>query len=289
MPKIPTMPKSESYIVIQPRKPWWDIDFAEIWRYRDLYRMYVRRDIVVAYKQTILGPVWYLLQPLLTTAIFMFVFGGLAGISTDGVPQPLFYMSGLLVWNYFSCVFTEISNVFVRYAGIFGKVYFPRVVVPLAIATSNLLKLGIQALLFIGIYIFIVITTPEANVRLTAWVLVTPGFIFLAALLALSWGMIFSSLTTKYRDLAQLLAFGVQLFMYATPVIYPLSTAPAAYRHVLMLNPLSSIIEAFRYATLGCGGVDGWALAYSFAFGLVSLALALIIFSRVERTFMDTV
>lgn len=276
-------------IEIKPTKPWWQIDLREIWRYRDLYRMYVRRDIVVVYKQTILGPLWYLIQPLLTTVIFMFVFGGLAGISTDGVPQPLFYLSGLLVWNYFSTVFTAISDVFVQNAGIFGKVYFPRLAVPLAVATSNLLKVGIQALMFVAIYIYICVAMPGQAVHPTWWVVISPFLILLAGLIALSWGMIFSSMTTKYRDLSQLIGFGVQLFMYATPIIYPLSTAPAAYRSVLSLNPLAPVVEGFRYATLGCGSLTIAGIGYALLFAIVSFAFALVVFSKVERTFMDTV
>lgn len=273
--------------VIKPRKNLFDIDIKGIWRYRDLYRMYIHRDIVTQYKQTILGPLWYLIQPLMTTVMYMFVFGGLAGISTDGLPQPLFYMSGIVLWNYFNACFSASSEVFTANAGVFGKVYFPRLIVPLSAVTSNLLKMLIQLLIFVGLYIYFAVNGAQLHLNVVA--LLFPVLILMLAFHALSWGLIFSSLTTKYRDLKFLIQFGIQLFMYATPVIYPLSVAPEKYRSILELNPLTPIFEAFKYGTLGTGSLDWGGLAYSVVFMLVSLFFAVVIFSRVERNFMDTV
>lgn len=278
---------SEWTIEITPKKKWYDIDFKGLWRYRDLYFMYIKRDIVVQYKQTILGPLWYLVQPVFTTIMYMFVFGGLAGISTDGVPQPLFYMAGIMLWNYFSTVFTSSSNLFIANASIFGKVYFPRLVVPLATASSNLLKFVIQFGLFIALYIYFVVVGADISPNLT--ILVFPVIVILIALLGMSSGLIVSSMTTKYRDLMQLVNFGVQLFMYVTPVIYPLSTAPEKYRAILMLNPLSSFFEAARYGLMSCGSISWGGLLYSLVMTLLVMAVAVVMFTRTERTFMDTV
>lgn len=274
-------------IEIRPQKKLLDVDLKGIWLYRDLYYMYVKRDIITVYKQTILGPLWFIVQPVLTTIIFMFVFGGLAGISTDGVPQPLFYMAGIMLWNYFSTCFTSSSSIFTANAGIFGKVYFPRLVVPLSTITSNLIKFAIQLLLFIAIYIYYVIS--DAPIALSWYILLFPFFIFLLAFHAMSWGLIVSALTTKYRDLTMLVAFGVQLLMYATPIIYPLSSAPAKYHDLIALNPLTPIFEAFKYSCMGCGSFSWGGLLYSTIFMCITLFLAIIIFSRTERNFMDTV
>lgn len=274
--------------IITPRWGLLDIDIKGLWRYRDLYVMYIRRDIVTKYKQTILGPLWYVIQPLFTTMMYMFVFGGLAGISTDGAPQPLFYMAGILLWNYFSECFTVSSDVFTANASVFGKVYFPRLVVPLSGITSNLIKMLIQLCIFVAIYIYYALFTPfEASLNLS--LLLFPLLVFLTAMLGMSWGLIVSSLTTKYRDLKFLVQFGIQLFMYATPVIYPLSAAPGKYRDIIALNPLTSIFEAFKYSCLGCGSLDWGGLLYSTLFMFLTLFLSVIIFSRTERTFMDTV
>lgn len=279
--------KNKWDIEIKPKKKLLDVDIKGLWRYRDLYWMYVKRDIVTVYKQTILGPLWFLIQPILTTIMFMFVFGGLAGISTDGMPQSLFYMSGILLWNYFSSAFLASSNVFTLNANVFGKVYFPRLVVPLSGITSNLIKFGIQLLLFVSMYLFYWFRGAPLQVN---WTLVLfPFLIFLIAFHAMSWGLIISALTTKYRDLTQLVTFGIQLFMYATPVIYPLSAAPEKYRDLISLNPLTPIFEAFKYSCMGCGSLDWGGLLYSTVFMCITLFLSVIIFSRVERNFMDTV
>lgn len=274
---------------IKPHRKWCDIDLKGIWRYRDLYYMYVRRDIVTQYKQTILGPLWYIIQPLFTTIMYMFVFGGLAGISTDGAPQPLFYMAGIVLWGYFNECFTVSSDVFGVNANVFGKVYFPRLIVPLSGVTSGLLKMLIQLCIFIVIYLYYVLTLPAGTLQINASLLLFPVLIFMLAMHGMSWGLIISSMTTKYRDMKFLVQFGIQLFMYATPVIYPLSAAPEKYRDIIALNPLTPIFEAFKYGCLGCGSLDWSGLLYSSLFMLVTLFLAVIIFSRTERNFMDTV
>lgn len=274
-------------IEIKPKKKLLDVDLKGIWRYRDLYYMYVKRDIITVYKQTILGPLWFLIQPILTTIMYMFVFGGLAGISTDGIPQPLFYMSGILLWNYFNAAFMVSSNVFTANASVFGKVYFPRLVVPLSGITSNLIKFGIQLLLFIIIYLYYYIQ--GVNLSINWSILLFPLLILMIALHAMSWGLIISALTTKYRDLTQLVAFGIQLFMYLTPVIYPLSAAPEKYRIFISLNPLTPIFETFKYSCMGSGSLDWIGLGYSFIVLMITLFLSIIIFNRVERNFMDTV
>lgn len=274
-------------IEIKPKKKLLDVDLKGIWRYRDLYYMYVKRDIITVYKQTILGPLWFLIQPILTTIMYMFVFGGLAGISTDGVPQPLFYMSGILLWNYFNAAFMVSSNVFTANASVFGKVYFPRLVVPLSGITSNLIKFGIQLILFIAIYLYYYIQGVNLTINWT--IILFPILILMIALHAMSWGLIISALTTKYRDLTQLVTFGIQLFMYVTPVIYPLSAAPEKYRIFISLNPLTPIFETFKYSCMGSGSLDWIGLGYSFIILMITLFLSIIIFNRVERNFMDTV
>lgn len=274
---------------IKPHRKWFDIDLKGIWRYRDLYYMYVRRDIVTQYKQTILGPLWYIIQPLFTTIMYMFVFGGLAGISTDGAPQPLFYMAGIVLWGYFNECFTVSSDVFGVNANVFGKVYFPRLIVPLSGVTSGLLKMLIQLCIFIVIYLYYVLTLPAGTLQINASLLLFPVLIFMLAMHGMSWGLIISSMTTKYRDMKFLVQFGIQLFMYATPVIYPLSAAPEKYRDIIALNPLTPIFEAFKYGCLGCGSLDWSGLLYSSLFMLVTLFFAVVVFSRTERNFMDTV
>ena len=274
-------------LVIRPRKKLLDVDLKGIWRYRDLWYMYVKRDIVTFYKQTILGPLWFFIQPILTTIMYMVVFGGLAKISTDGAPQPLFYLSGIMLWNYFSDSFNASSNVFTSNAGIFGKVYFPRLVVPLAGLTSNLVKMLIQLLLFVLVYIGYRIAGVVLPIN---WSLALfPLLVLLLAFHAFSWGLIISSITSKYRDLKFLVSFGLQLFMYATPIIYPLSVASGRMRTALELNPLTPIFEAFKYGCLGCGSLSWGGLLYSTVFMAVTLFFSVLVFNRVERDFMDTV
>lgn len=274
-------------LVIRPRKKLLDVDLKGVWRYRDLWYMYVKRDIVTFYKQTILGPLWFFIQPILTTIMYMVVFGGLAKISTDGAPQPLFYLSGIMLWNYFSDSFNASSNVFTNNASIFGKVYFPRLVVPLAGLTSNLVKMLIQLALFVLVYIGYRIAGVVLPLN---WSLALfPLLVLLLAFHALSWGLIVSSITSKYRDLKFLVSFGLQLFMYATPIIYPLSVASGRMRTALELNPLTPIFEAFKYGCLGCGSLSWGGLLYSTVFMAITLFFSVLVFNRVERNFMDTV
>lgn len=283
------MKKEDWNTEIKPRMGLFDIDFKEIWRYRDLLTMFVKRDIITQYKQTILGPLWFFIQPILTTLMYMVVFGGIAGISTDGLPQPLFYLSGICLWQYFSTCLNTTSSTFTANAGIFGKVYFPRLIVPLSTVTSNLLRFFIQLLLFIVVYLYYVIFT-DVNVAPNSYILLFPVLIIMLAGLALGFGILFSSLTTKYRDLTFLLAFFVQLWMYATPIIYPLSTITSEkLKLVMSLNPITSIVEAFKYSVLGVGSFSWWSLGYSFGFMVVLLVVGIVIFNRVQRSFMDTV
>lgn len=285
---------------IEPKKKWLDVDLKGLWRYRDLYYMNVKRDLITQYKQTIMGPLWYLIQPMLTTIMYMFVFGGLAGISTDGVPQPLFYLCGVCLWTYFSSCFTSCSNVFSANQGVFGKVYFPRLVVPLSSVTSNLIKFAIQVGMFFAVYLYYLLAKDYipslgfvdaygAVLGTIVTILLPLLLIFMVGMHAMSWGLIITSLTTKYRDLNMLIAFGVQLLMYATPVIYPLSFAPVQYRVFLNANPLTPIFEAFKYTFVGAGTFDVVSLGYSFITLCIVMFFAVILFNRTEQRFMDTV
>jgi lipopolysaccharide transport system permease protein len=273
--------------VIRPKDKLLHVDFAEIWQYRDLYTMFVRRDIVTQYKQTILGPAWYFIQPALTTLMYMVVFGGIAKIPTDGLPQPMFYLAGIVCWQYFADCLNKTSSTFTANASIFGKVYFPRLIVPLSTISSNLVRMGIQFLLFIAVYLYYVII--GVDVVPNAYILLIPMLILMLAGLALGFGILISSLTTKYRDLTFLFSFIVQLWMYATPVIYPLSTISPEKQWIMVLNPVTSIVEAFKYGTMGVGTFSWIHLAYSFGFMLVLLALGVVVFNKVQRSFMDTV
>lgn len=277
--------------VIEANTSIWNIDFKELWRYRDLIRMYVKRDIVTLYKQTILGPLWFIIQPLITTVMFMVVFGGIAGISTDGLPQPLFYMSGLLCWNYFADCLNKCGNTFTANQNVFGKVYFPRLVVPLSITISNLMKMGVQFGLFLTIYLIYICKGVE--VHITSYVLFLPLLVLMLAGLGLGFGLIITSVTTKYRDLTFLVQFGVQLWMYATPVIYPLSTLStgraAQYLWLMKLNPLTSILETFKLAFLGTGTFSWGYFSYSLAFTIVVMTLGILVFNKVQKSFMDVI
>jgi len=273
--------------IIKPRTKLLEIDFAEIWRYRDLLSLFVKRDIITQYKQTVLGPAWYFIQPALTTIMYMVVFGGIAKISTDGLPQPMFYLAGIVCWHYFSDCLTKTSTTFTVNQNIFGKVYFPRLIVPLATVSSNLVRMGIQFLLFIAVYIYFLII--GVKVAPNIYVLLIPVLILMLAGLALGFGILISSMTTKYRDLTILFTFIVQLWMYATPVIYPLSTMSPERQWIMAINPVTSILEAFKYATMGVGTFNWWHLGYSFIFMLVLLGLGVLVFNKVQRSFMDTV
>ena len=274
--------------IIKPQNKLFEIDFKEIWRYRDLLVMFIKRDIVTQYKQTILGPTWYFIQPALTTIMYMVVFGGIAGISTDGLPQPLFYLAGIVLWQYFSECLNKTSATFTQNQHIFGKVYFPRLISPLSNVLSNLVRMSIQFLLFLIVYVYYVAV--GVDVMPNAYALLLPLLIVMLAGLSLGFGIIISSMTTKYRDLTILFTFIVQLWMYATPVIYPLSTITNEKIRMLMgINPLTSIFEAFKYGMLGVGQFSWGGLGYSFGFMVVLLLVGIVVFNKVQRSFMDTV
>ena len=280
--------------VIKPRTGLFEVDLKEIWKYRDLWSLFVKRSIKVQYKQTILGPLWWLIQPALTVIMYMVVFGGIAGIPTDGIPQPLFYLGGVCMWQYFSSCLTSTSNTFVSNSGIFGKVYFPRLIMPLSTVTSNLVRFGIQVGLFVIVYVYYAImgVAPTPN----WYLLLFPLLVVMMAGLALGFGIIISSMTTKYRDLQILFSFVVQLWMYATPIVYPLSRVAGKQKwgfevaDIMCLNPVTPVIETFKYGALSAGEFVGWGwLAYSFIFMLLLLTVGILIFNKVQKSFMDTV
>jgi lipopolysaccharide transport system permease protein len=250
--------------------------------------MFVKRDVITVYKQTILGPVWYVVQPIMTTAIYVLVFGNIAKISTDGLPPVLFYLSGTILWSYFSQAFNQTSNTFKANANIFGKVYFPRLIVPLSQVTTGLIKFFIQFVFFLLVYVYFALFE-GFNLLPSIHILYLPLLLLIMAGLGLGGGIIFSSLTAKYRDLTFFLAFAVQLLMYATPIIYPVSTIPEKYKALIMANPITPVVEGFRYALLGNGTFDIGHLMYSLGFTLVVLLVGIVIFNRTEKTFMDTV
>ncbi len=275
-------------LVIKPQTSLLEIPWADIWRYRDLLRMFVKRDVITVYKQTILGPIWYIVQPIMTTAIYVLVFGRIAGISTDGLPQILFYLSGIVIWNYFAESFNKTAITFKENTNIFGKVYFPRLISPLSKVTSALIVFIIQFSFFLVIYGYYLFSG-DFNIEPNLNILLLPVYIIMMAGLGLGFGIIFTSWTTKYKDLVFLLTFGVQLFMYATPVIYPVSTIPEKYKLLILANPLTPIVEGFRYALLGAGNFSWYSLSYSFGFMVVLLFVGIVIFNRTEKSFIDTV
>jgi len=274
--------------VITPKRGIFDVRLHELWGYRDLVLLFVRRDFVAQYKQTILGPLWFIIQPILTAFMFYVVFGMIASIPTQGVHQFLFYFTGLTIWGYFSECFTKTSGTFIANANLFGKVYFPRLTVPISIVISGLFKLLIQlVLLMILIGIFSLSGKQQISMD---WTLVLfPFYVMLMAFLGLGLGILFSALTTKYRDLSFLLTFGVQLLMYATPIIYPLSFTSGRIHDALAYNPLTSIFENVRYSIYGIGQFDAYGLLYTAGFTLVVLVLGILVFNRIEQSFMDTV
>ena len=273
---------------ISPNHSFFDLHLKEVWAYRDLMWLMVRRDFVSGYTQTVLGPLWIFIQPIFTTIMFTFVFGKLAGISTNDIPGPIFYMAGLIPWNYFSDCLGKTSTVFTSNAGIFGKVYFPRFIMPLTIVISNLIKLGIQVLLLIGMWLYFVLQGASIQPQYPL-LIIFPFIILIIAVLGLGLGMIVSSITTKYRDLNTLIGFGVQLLMYATPIIYPLSEANPKYRWIINLNPLTPIMELNRYIFFGKGLIDVNGIIYCIGFTLFTFLLGLILFNKTEKTFIDTV
>jgi len=273
--------------VIKPKSKLFDVDFKEIWQYRDLFSMFVKRDIITQYKQTILGPTWFFIQPAITTIMYMVVFGGIAGISTDGLPQPMFYLAGIVCWQYFADCLNKTSSTFTANQGIFGKVYFPRLIVPLSTVASGLVRMGIQFLLFIAVYVYYLIM--GVHVAPNIYVLLVPLVILILAGLALGFGIIISSMTTKYRDLTILFSFIVSLWMYATPIIYPLSNMSPKRQWIMALNPVTSLVETFKYGTMGVGTFSWMQLTYSFVFMIVLLGIGIVVFNKVQRSFMDTV
>jgi len=286
---LPFVNNSEEHwsMEIRPKTGWLDINIRDLWRYRDLILLLVRRDFVAIYKQTILGPIWFFLQPLFTTIVFTVIFGNIAKIPTDGIPPILFYMSGIVAWTYFSGCMTKTSNTFIDNAGIFGKVYFPRLVVPISVVISNLLMFAIQFslfLIFLAYYNLI-----GSSIQPTIWILTIPLLLVQMAALGLGMGILISSLTTKYRDLIFVLGFGVQLWMYATPVVYPLSQIPEKWQWIFVLNPMTAIIETFRVAFIGSGSIQPWILGVSIGMTMIIFIVGILLFNRVEKTFMDTV
>jgi lipopolysaccharide transport system permease protein len=274
-------------IQISARRPLLDVDIPSLWRYRDLIAMFVRRDFVAFYKQTILGPLWYIVQPLLTTSVFTLVFNRIANIPTDGLPPFLFYLTGLVVWNYFAACMTKTSDVFTANAGIFGKIYFPRLTVPAAVLITNLVTFVIQFLLVCGFLLFFALR--GVPVRPTMWLLAVPLLVLHVAALALGIGILLSSMTTRYRDLSFVVGFGTQLWMYATPIVYPLSQVPQQWHWAMALNPMSPIVELFRKAVLGTGTVYASHMVTSLCITVAVLFLGLVMFSRIARTSIDTV
>jgi len=275
-------------LIIRPKTGWFDLHLADLWRYRDLTAMFVWRDFVAQYKQTILGPLWHIIQPLFTTLIFTVIFGKMAKLSTDDLPPLLFYLGGVTCWSYFADCVNRTSLTFISNAGIFGKVYFPRLSVPVSLVISGMIKFAIQFALFLAFAVFY--WAQGARVHPNAAIALTPLLLLLMAGLSLGAGIIVSALTTRYRDLQQLVAFGVQLMMFATPVVYPLSMiGGGSFRWLILANPMTPIVETFRYAYLGSGTFDAVYLCYSAGFTAVVLLLGIVLFNHVERTFMDTV
>ena len=274
-------------LVIRPQRNLFDLRLGELWKYRDLTGLFVRRDFVSVYKQTVLGPLWYLIQPILTTITFTVIFGRIARLPTDGLPQFLFYMSGTVVWTYFAECLNKTANTFITNSQLFGKVYFPRLAVPISILISNLIAFSIQFVLFLCFMLYFWLN--GAAIKPNLWVLFTPVLVVMMAGLGLGFGIIVSSLTTRYRDLRFLVTFGVQLWMYATPVIYPVSSIPERFRGLIQANPITPIVETFRYAFLGAGSANIINLLYSAGFMLVVLVIGVLLFNRIEATFMDTV
>lgn len=273
--------------VIEPKSHIFELQLKELWRYRDLLILFIKRDIKVTYKQTIMGPLWFFIQPLITTLMFLLVFGRIAKISTDGIPPILFYLSGITIWNYFSESLRLTSDTFVKNAGLFGKVYFPRIIAPIAVVSSNLVKFLIQFVLFLAVYLYFVFTTNTVIPNIT--LLLLPIYIIILAFLALAFGLIISAMTTKYRDLTFLIQFGIQLWMYITPVIYPISSIPIKYQIYININPVSHIVEAFKYGFTGSGTFSVNGLLYATIFAIILFFVGLAIFNKTERTFMDTV
>ena len=276
-------------MVITPHRGWFDLNIDEIWSYRDLLWLFVKRDFTTFYKQTILGPLWFFIQPLISTIVFSIIFNRVAKIPTDEIPPNLFYMSGIIAWNYFSNCLTATSNTFTMNSSLFGKVYFPRIILPLSKVISGLATFSIQFIMFFGFYIYYLnIGNNYINPSLYTLSLL-PIMIIQMAMLGLGLGMIISSLTTKYRDLSYLVTFGTQLLMYASPIVYPLSVVPEKFKGLIIANPMTPIIEGFRQAFIGKGHLELGMLSYSVMFTLITLFFGILVFNKVEKSFIDTV
>jgi len=274
-------------LIITSHRGWFEFYLREIWQYRDLLTIYIRRNIITQYKQTILGPLWIIIPPVLTTLVFTVIFGNIANISTDGLPKPLFYMAGIITWNYFSTALTSTSNSLAGNAGIFGKVYFPRIMIPLATIISSLVRYFIQLILFIGFMGYFLINNPKSIEIQFQLLWLLPVLIIIMGLQGLGFGLLFSALTAKYRDIRFLIGFGVRLLMYASPVIFPLSMVPEKYKWIILANPMSAVIESFRYIFLGVGQISSNAILYSTSFTGTLLVLGLLIFNQTEKDFID--
>jgi lipopolysaccharide transport system permease protein len=282
------MSESNWSTIITPKSKWYKINIKEIWDYRDLIAIFVKRDIISIYKQTILGPVWFLLGPLFTVFTYTFLFSEVAHLSTDGLPGPLFYLGGTTLWNYFQACFNGAACTFSANAGIFGKVYFPRLATPISLMISNLLKFTLQFLVYIGFLVYYYYQLPTLHLHLEYFYMI-PVIVVILAMIAMGTGIIVSSFTTKYRDLSMLIGIGMTLLMYATPIMYPVSAIPILYKPYLHLNPISPLVEFFRYVFTGTGFFTWFQLVYSFIFGFSVLLIGVLIFHRTEKTFMDTV
>ena len=276
-------------MIITPERGWFELHLDEIWQYRDLLWIFVKRDFTTFYKQTILGPLWFFIQPLISTIVFTIIFNRVAGISTDGIPPFLFYMSGIIAWNYFASCLTSTSGTFTTNAGLFGKVYFPRIIVPLSTVVSGLSRFGVQLIMFFGFYFYYRYVGNQHIHSSFQTLLLIPIMIVQMAMLGLGIGMIISSLTTKYRDLSILVSFGTQLLMYASPIVYPLSVVPENYRFIILANPMTPIIEGFRQALLGKGYLDFNLFLYSLFITIIIFFIGLLVFNKVEKTFIDTI
>lgn len=274
--------------VIKPKTGWFDINLKEVWQYRDLIWMFIQRNFKSSYKQTILGPLWFLITPLMTSSVFTVVFGKIARISTDGVPQFLYYLAGNTAWAYFSSCLTSTSATFTGNAHMFGKVYFPRLISPITTVLYNIFSLLIQTCLMLILMAYFTFARGEA-VHPNLWLLSVPIIVLQMAMLGLGCGIILSSITTKYRDLSILVSFGVQLWMYATPIVYPLSAVPSEFSRIIKFNPMTPMINNFKYAFLGCGHLEIHSWIFSWSVTFVILFFGIILFSRVEKTFIDTV
>jgi lipopolysaccharide transport system permease protein len=274
--------------IIRPATGWFDLRLADLWRYRDLIMLFVKRDFITVYSQTILGPLWYLLQPLLTTAVFVVVFGHITRVPTEGLPMVLFYLLGTVTWNYFSACLVKTSTTFTSNAQMFGKIYFPRLVIPVSVVVSNFVSFAIQFSLYLLVFLFFFLKG-EAVITFRLSMLLLPLLVLQMAALGLGCGIIVSALTTRYRDLAQLVGFGVQLWMFVTPVVYPASVIPVQWKWILLLNPMAMTIETFRYSLHGVGNFQGMELAVSFLMTAFVCAIGVMLFSRIEKTFTDTV